>query len=128
MPFSGSGWPATPMMRIVRIAIIVVTAALFLDSTFNALLGRREVAVVLALAAPLGISAWGFARAGHHEAAVTMLACVLVTVVTLILVLNPIGVHDVAITAYGGIVLVAALLLTRRNFFLVTGLTLAGAS
>ncbi len=128
MPFSGSGWPATPMTRIVRVAIIVVTAALFVDSTLNALLGRREIAVLLALATPLGISAWGFARAGHHEAAVVMLSCVLVTVVTLILVLNPLGVHDVAITAYGGIVLVAALLLTRRNFLAVTALTLGAAA
>src|SRR5579862_1209107 len=100
----GSGWSSSPMTRIVRVAIIVVTLALFVDSTFNALLGRREIAVVLALATPLGISAWGFARAGHHEAAMVMLSCVLITVVTLILVLNPLGVHDVAITAYGGIV------------------------
>lgn len=127
MLFSGSGWPPTPMMRIVRVAIIVVTAVLFIDSTLNALVGRRDIAVVLALAAPLGISAWGFARAGHHEGAVMMLSCVLITVVTLILVLNPLGVHDAAITAYGGIVLVASLLLTRRNFYAVTALTLAAA-
>ena len=56
-----------------------------------------------------------------------LLSCVLITVVTLILVLNPLGVHDVAITAYGGIVVVAALLLTRRNFYAVTALTLAAA-
>jgi diguanylate cyclase (GGDEF)-like protein len=116
------------MTRIVRVAIIVVTLALFVDSTFNALLGRREIAVVLALATPLGISAWGFARAGHHEAAMVMLSCVLITVVTLILVLNPLGVHDVAITAYGGIVLVAALLLSRPGFYGVTGLTLVAAA
>jgi diguanylate cyclase (GGDEF)-like protein len=116
------------MTKIVRVAIIVVTLALFVDSTLNALLGRREIAVVLALATPLGISAWGFARAGYHEAAIVMLSCVLVTAVTLILVLNPIGVHDVAITAYGGIVLVASLLLSRRSFYAVTGLTLAAAA
>jgi diguanylate cyclase (GGDEF)-like protein len=115
------------MTRIVRVAIIAVTIALFLDSTLNALLGRREIAVVLALATPLGISAWGFARAGHHEAAMVMLSCVLVTVVTLILVLNPLGVHDVVITAYGGIVLVASLLLPRRTFYAITGLTLLAA-
>ena len=127
MPFSGSGWSATPMMRIVRVAIIVVTVALFVDSTLNALLGRRDIAVLLALATPLGISAWGFARAGHHEAAMMLLSCVLVTVVTLILVLSPLGVRDVAITAYGGIVMVAALLLTRRNFYAIAVLTLAAA-
>jgi len=116
------------MTRIVRVAIVAVTIALFLDSTLNALLGRRDIAVVLALATPLGISAWGFARAGHHEAAMVLLSSVLITVVTLILVLNPIGVHDVVITAYGGIVLVAALLLSRRNFLAITGLTILAAA
>src|SRR5215472_9959443 len=77
---------ASAMTRIVRVAIVAVTVALFLESTLNALLGRREVAVVLALATPLGISAWGFARAGHHEAAMVLLSCVLITAVTLILV------------------------------------------
>ena len=116
------------MTRIVRVAIVAVTVALFLDSTLNALLGRREVGVVLALATPLGISAWGFARAGHHEAAMMLLSCVLVAAVTLILVVNPLGVRDVAITAYGGIVLVASLLLSRRNFYVITGLAIAAAA
>ena len=123
MPHTGSGSPASPMTRIVRVAIVAVTIALFLDSTLNALLGRRDIAVVLALATPLGISAWGFARAGHHEAAIMLLSCVLMTVVTLVLVSNPLGVHDVFITAYGGIVLVAALLLSRRYFAIITALT-----
>ena len=113
----------SPMVTIVRMAIVAVTAGLFLHSTLSAMMGQRDIAVLSALATPLGISAWGFARAGHHEAAIMLLSCVLMTVVTLVLVANPMGVHDVFITAYGGIVLIAALLLSRRYFAIITALT-----
>ena len=116
------------MTAIVRVAVIAVTVALFFATSFNALIGHRDIAIMLALATPLGISAWGFARAGHNEAAIALLCCVLITVVTMILVLNPLGVHDVAITAYGGVVLVSSLLLSRRGFFAILGLTLFGAT
>jgi diguanylate cyclase (GGDEF)-like protein len=116
------------MALIVRVAIVAVTIALFVNSSLHAMLGHRDIAVLSALAAPLGISAWGFARAGHHEAAVMLLSSVLLVVVTLELVLNPLGVHDVSITAYGGIVLLASLLLSRRNFIVVTALTMAAAT
>jgi len=117
-----------PMTSIVRMAVIVVTLALFLGSTLNAVTGQRDLAVVFALATPLGISAWGFARAGHNEPAIVLLCSVLITVVTLVLILSPMGVHDVAITAYGGIVLVGALLLSRRAFYALLGLVLIAAS
>jgi diguanylate cyclase (GGDEF)-like protein len=116
------------MTAIVRIALVVVTLALFLGSTLNAVSGHRDLAVLFALATPLGISAWGFARAGHNEAAIVLLCCVLITVVTMVLVLNPLGVHGVAITAYGGVVLVGALLLSRRSFLALTALALIAAS
>ncbi len=109
-----------PMTSIVRIAVIVVTLALFLGSTLNAVTGQRDLAVLFALATPLGISAWGFARAGHNEAAVVLLCCVLITVVTLVLVLNPLGVNNIAVTAYGGVMLFGALLLSRRAL-VITG-------
>lgn len=124
MPTSSS----TPIALIVRVAIVAVTLALFLNSSLNAMLGHRDVAVLSALAAPLGISSWGFARAGHHEAAIMLLSGVLLVVVTLVLMMSPLGVHDVAITAYGGIVLVASLLLSRRNFLAVTVLTMGAAT
>jgi diguanylate cyclase (GGDEF)-like protein len=116
------------MTAIVRIAVIVVTLALFLGSTLNAISDHRDLAVLFALATPLGISAWGFARAGHNEAAIVLLCGVLTTVVTMVLILNPLGVHDVAITAYGGIILVGALLLSRRNFYALAGMTIIAAS
>jgi diguanylate cyclase (GGDEF)-like protein len=116
------------MTAIVRVAIIVVTLALFFATSFNALQGNREIAILLALGTPLGISAWGFARAGHHEAAMGLLCCVLITVVTLILVLSPLGVHDVAITAYGGVVLVGALVLSRRAFIAIVVLTFVAST
>ncbi|HUJ01455.1 MAG TPA: diguanylate cyclase, partial [Usitatibacter sp.] len=118
---------ATPMDVIVRVAIVAVTIALFFHSSLHAMLGHRDIAVLSALATPLGISAWGFARAGHHEAAIMLVSGVLLAVVTFGLVLNPLGVHDVSIVAYGGIVLVASLLLSRRNFLAVTALTMACA-
>ena len=117
-----------PMTSIVRIAVIVVTLALFLGSTLNAVTGQRDLAVLFALATPLGISAWGFARAGHNEAAVVLLCCVLITVVTLVLVLNPLGVNNIAVTAYGGVMLFGALLLSRRAFYALAALTLVAAS
>lgn len=107
------------MTAIVRVAVIVTTIALFASSLFNAFQGLREISILLALATPLGLSAWGFARAGHNEAAIGLLCCVVITVVTLILVLNPLGVHDMAITVYGGIVLVGALLLSRRAYYAI---------
>ena len=127
MPTSQSG-AATPMNVIVRVAIIAVTIVLFLHSSVHAMLGHRDIAVLSALATPLGISSWGFARAGHHEAAIMLLSGVLLTVVTLALMLNPLGVHDVSIVAYGGIVLVASLLLSRPNFLVITALTMGSAA
>jgi len=116
------------MSDIVRVAVVSVTLALFCSAMFNALLGQRDIAILLALATPLGISAWGFSRAGHHEAAVVLLCCVLVTVATLILVMNPLGVHDMSVTAYGGVVLVSALLLSRRAFIAMVALTFVAAT
>jgi diguanylate cyclase (GGDEF)-like protein len=128
MPFQHDQSASAPMTAIVRIAVVVVTLALFLGSTLNAVNDHRDLAVLFALATPLGISAWGFARAGHNEAALVLLCCVLITVVTMVLVLNPLGVRDVAITAYGGVVLVGALLLSRRSFFALTALVFIAAS
>ncbi|APV51361.1 hypothetical protein BWI17_17700 [Betaproteobacteria bacterium GR16-43] len=119
--------PVGPMGRIVRIAVIAVTVALVCGSTFNVLMGHRDVAVVFALAAPLGISAWGFARAGYYEAAVVLLSMVLVAVVTLTLYLSPTGIHDHAVIAYAGILLFTALLLTRKSFVWMSIATLVPA-
>src|SRR5260221_3855438 len=119
---------ASPMTAIVRVAIIAVTIALFLGSALNAFTGQRDLAVLFALAAPLGISAWGFARGGHHEAALVLLCGVLTVVVTLVLSLNPRGAQDVAVTAYGGVVLTGALLLTRRSFIWLIALVVISAS
>ena len=49
--------------QIVRTAVIVATLCFFAGALVNAVLGLRDIAVILALAAPLGISAWGFVRA-----------------------------------------------------------------
>jgi len=117
-----------PMTAIVRMSVIVVTLALFLGSTFQAVTGQRDLAILFALATPLGISAWGFARAGHHEAALVLLCLVMVTLVTLVLILSPLGVHDIVITAYGGIVAIGALLLSRKRFYALAGFTLFAAS
>lgn len=119
---------SAPMTAIVRVAVVVVTLTLFFSSSFNAILGNRDIAILLALAAPLGISAWGFARAGHNEPAMVLLCLVLVTVTTLTLYISPLGVHDVAVTAYGGVVLVGALLLSRRAFLGVVAVTLFAAT
>jgi diguanylate cyclase (GGDEF)-like protein len=119
---------SAPMTAIVRVAIVVVTLALFLGSSLNAVSGQRDLSILFALATPLGISAWGFARGGHNEAALVLLCSVLTVVTTLVLILNPRGVNDVAVTAYGGIILTGALLLSRRMFSLLVGLVLIAAS
>src|SRR4051812_46206545 len=118
----------SPLTAIVRVAVIVVTIALFLGSTLNVMGGQRDLAVIFALATPLGISAWGFARGGHNEAALVLLCAVLTVVTTLVLVLNPRGANAIAVTAYGGIILTGALLLSRRAFYLLLGLVLIAAS
>jgi diguanylate cyclase (GGDEF)-like protein len=119
---------SSAMTAIVRVAIIAVTVALFLGSALNAVTLQRDLAVLFALATPLGISAWGFARGGHHEAALVLLCTVLTVVVTLVLILNPRGAHDVAITAYGGVILTGALLLSRRSFVALLLLILVAGS
>jgi diguanylate cyclase (GGDEF)-like protein len=43
-------------------------------------------------------------------------------------VLNPLGVHDMAVTAYGGVVLIGALLLSRRAYYAIVAFTLFGAT
>jgi diguanylate cyclase (GGDEF)-like protein len=113
---------------IVRAAVIVATVAFFAGALMNAVLGQRDAAVILALAAPLGISAWGFVRAGHNEAALALLCCVLVSVITVILMMNPLGVHDMAVTAYAGVVSFGAMLFSRRAYVAITGLTLFAAT
>jgi len=124
--FDPSASPA--ISAIVRSAVIVATLAFFAGAMMNAALGQRDIAVVLALAAPLGVSAWGFVRAGHNEAALGLLCCVLVTVITLILLLNPLGVHDMAVTAYAGVVCFGAMLFSRRAFVAIAGLALFAAT
>jgi len=128
MPISHDHSASAPMTSIVRMSVVVVTLALFLGSTFQALTGQRELAILFALATPLGISAWGFARAGHNEAALVLLCLVIVTLVTLVLILSPLGVHDIVITAYGGVMAIGALLLTRRRFYALAGFTVFAAS
>lgn len=128
MPFSHDPSATTPMTSIVRISVVVVTLALFLGSTFHAVTGERELAILFALATPLGISAWGFSSAGHNEAALVLLCLVVVTLVTMVLILSPLGVHDVVITAYGGVVAIGSLLLSRRRFYALTALTIIAAS
>jgi len=124
--FDPSASPA--ISAIVRTAVIVATLAFFAGALMNAALGQRDIAVVLALAAPLGISAWGFVRAGHNEAALGLLCVVLLTVITLILMLNPLGVHDMAVTAYAGVVCFGAMLFSRRAFFALAGLAIFAAT
>lgn len=128
MPFSHDHSASEPMTAIVRFAVIVVTIALFLGSSFHAMTGQRDLAILFALATPLGISAWGFARGGHNEAALVLLCAVMITLVTLVLIVSPLGAHDVVSTAYGGIVALGALLLTRKSFYALAGFTIFAAS
>src|SRR5258708_32252561 len=91
---------SAPMRAIVRVAVIAVTLALFLGSTLNALAGQRDLSILFALATPLGISACGFARAGHNEAAIGLPCAVRTTVVTLALARTPLRAHDRAAVGY----------------------------
>jgi len=116
------------MTSIVRVSVVVVTIALFMGSSFHAMTGQRDLAILFALATPLGISAWGFSRAGHNEAALALLCVVMVTLVTMVLILSPLGVHDVVIAAYGGIVAIGSLLLTRQRFYLLAAFTMIAGS
>ncbi len=115
------------MRPFVRVAVVVVTIALALTSGFYAVAGHREIAVLLALAAPLGLSAWGFARAGIYDAAVVLISCVVVTVVTILLAISPLGMHDHAVIAYAAVLLFDAMLLSRRAFVVMALLTFGAA-
>src|SRR5260221_8171845 len=128
MPLRYDPTESPPMRAIVRVAVIVVTLALFSGSTLNGLAGQRDLSILFALATPLGISAWGFARAGHNEAAIGLLCAVLTVVVTLVLAMTPLGVHDVALIAYAGILMAGALLLSRRAFYAIAVLTIVAAT
>ena len=119
---------SAPMAGIVRTVAVAVTVALFVAATFSALTGHRDMAILFALATPLGISALGFGRAGHNEAALMLLCGVLVVVATMVLILSPFGVHDVMIMAYAGVALMGALLLSRQHFYAMTALIVAAGS
>lgn len=105
-----------PMGRIIRIAIITMTVALVFASSVNVVMGNKAIAILYALGAPLGVSAWGFARVGLHAPAVVLLSLVLSILVTLTLYLSPMGVHNHAVIAYSGVLLFNALLLSRPQF------------
>jgi diguanylate cyclase (GGDEF)-like protein len=112
-----------PIRLVARVTIATVAAALVVASTMNAMLGHTDVAILYALGAPLCLAGWGFARAGNDEAAIVLLSCVLLVVVTMTLYLSSLGVHDHAVIAYSGILLVTALTLSRRAFIAMACLT-----
>ncbi len=117
-----------PMGRLVRIIVIAVAAGLGLSSTVYVVSGERDLGVLFALAAPLGISAWGFARAGMYQAALTLLSGVLVAVASVKLAISPLGMHDHAVLLYAGVVLFTALLLSRKSFIVMAAITLLAST
>lgn len=104
------------LSRALRRVIVTITVVLAAGSTFSAILGHGEVAIVFALGAPLGVSAWGFARAGQDEAAAVLLLIVVLTVATLVLVTSSLGLHDTAVVAFAGALAVSAPFVSRRTF------------
>lgn len=116
------------MGRILRIAIPAVTLMLVAGSFFRAALGHQDIAVVFALGAALGVSALGFARADHPEAAVALLSLAMVAVASLTLAMSPLGFHDHAAIAYAGVLLFCALLLSRKGFLAMAAVALGLAT
>jgi diguanylate cyclase (GGDEF)-like protein len=112
-----------PMARIVRIVVAVAVGGLLLAAVGNALLGHQLSAIVLALGAVLGVAAYGYSHAGQNAAAVVLLSVTLDIVVTLLLVVSEAGFHDIAVSLYPCLMLVASLVLSRRGFLLLGSAT-----
>jgi diguanylate cyclase (GGDEF)-like protein len=118
-----------PMDRIVRIVVAVAGGAMFFAAIGNALLGHQLAAIVLALGALLGVSAYGFVHAGQNATAVILISVTLALVVTVLLIVSEHGFHDIALSVYPCILLVASLIMSRKAFLvLAAGTVILGTA
>ena len=114
--------------RLFRISSATLLAALLASTAFFALRLAWTTALILAASAAVTggsilLAARGASRTARRVLTVTML----VTQATLMLAGN--GIHDIVLTATGGILIIASLLLRRRAFIayvIATLLTLGG--
>jgi diguanylate cyclase (GGDEF)-like protein len=105
-----------PMGRIVRIVLAAAALALLVSSVHNVIIGHRAIGTVLAIAAIVSMTGFAFARAGLHESAIALLSGILIVTITLVLLISDDGVHNPAILAYAGTILIVSLLLSRPVF------------
>ena len=108
-----------PMDRIVRIVVAVALGGMFFAAIGNALLGHQLAAIVLALGAVLGVTAYGFCHAGQNATAVILISVTLALVVTALLIVSDHGFHDIALSVYPCIMLIASLILSRKAFLIL---------
>jgi len=72
---------------------------------------------------PIMVALW-LSRRGYVSTAVFMMAVILLLIITLIATLTQ-GINDVTVLAYPGILVVSSLVLNRRVFMMLVGLTIA---
>lgn len=108
-----------PMDRIVRIVVAVALGGMFFAAIGNALLGHQLAAIALALGAVLGVTAYGFCHAGQNATGMILISVTLALVVTVLLIVSDHGFHDIALSIYPCIMLIASLILSRRAFLVL---------
>ncbi|MBN2393956.1 MAG: PAS domain S-box protein [Anaerolineae bacterium] len=105
----------------IAIALLLAFTITILVSILN--YNWAAVMAMLVAAPPIAATFW-LVRRGHVSTAVFMMATVLLVMITALSTLGQ-GIHDVANIAYPGILVVSSLILNRRAFMLLAGLTIA---
>jgi signal transduction histidine kinase/CheY-like chemotaxis protein len=114
--------------RTVRLTTSLLLAAAVSTLAINEiLLGRTDLRVVVAVAGVALAGARWLAWRRRHGAAAVLTAVTLLASVTTAIVSGGLGIHDVSIVVFPGVIVMAALLLGRAGFLTLTALTILTA-
>ncbi len=114
--------------RTIRLTIsMLLGAAVAILAINELLLHRTDLRLVIAGAgASLAVARW-LASRGRHDAASILIALALLVSATIAVVVGGLGIHDVSMVVFPGVIVMAALLLGRAGFVTLTALTILAA-
>ena len=115
----------TRTLRLTITALLVAAAALFLLNVL--LVGRTSLHLVLAGAIAMLFAARWLVSRRRFGAASVLTAGTLLVAVTIAVITGGLGMHDVSMMVFPGVIVMAALLLDRTGFITLTVLTILSA-
>jgi PAS domain S-box-containing protein len=107
--------------RVLYIILVTLIAASLIVGLVDALSGTPSTFPVLLIGDCFLLVVLWLTRLGKLKAAALFLLMIMTAMVTALLVIGQ-GVHDIGIALYPVIIIIAALLLDRRDFIIVVGL------